>query len=147
MLALLLALGLGGFFAVRALDEGARKELACTQIGCTSGIGVQFPGLRRAIPRAWDVQVCAGADCVRWKAMHSDLTWVSTAWRGVPKRPEATYTADVQVLDRRGRVLLHLRRAVRLRKWTPNGPDCPPTCYSATLALDAAHGRLEPVRS
>jgi hypothetical protein len=149
VIALLLCfgVGVGGFFAIKALEEGTKRELACTAMGCSSGISVNFAGMRRALPRAADVQLCAGAGCTSWKAERSDVPWVETEWRGVPKHPHATYTADVTVLDRRGRVLLHLRQAVRLRMFEPNGHACGPTCWFAGLRLDAAHGRLVAVQS
>jgi hypothetical protein len=147
VIALLLCFGVGGFFAIKALDEGAKRELACTAMGCSSGISVNFGDMRRVLPRAADVQLCAGAGCTSWKAQRSDVPWVETEWRGVPKHPHATYTADVTVLDRRGRVLLHLRQAVHLHKFEPNGHACGPTCWSAVLRLDAAQRRLAPVRS
>jgi hypothetical protein len=44
-------------------------------------------------------------------------------------------------------VLLHLRRAVELQKFEPNGHACGPTCWFGELVLDAAHGRLVAVQS
>lgn len=145
--AMLLCFGVGGFFALKALDEGSKDELACTAMGCSSGISVNFAGLRRALPRAADVQLCAGAGCTSWKAERSDVPWVETDWRGVPKNPHATYTADLEVRGRDGRVLLHLRRAVRLHKFEPDGHACGPSCWFAGLRLDAARRRLITLQS
>lgn len=147
VLALLLCFGVGGFFAITAIDEGTKRELACTAMGCSSGISVKVAGLRRALPQAARVQLCAGAGCASWKPGRWGVPWVESEWRGTPKNPHATYTADVEVLDRRGRVLLHLRQAVRLQRFEPNGHACGPTCWFAGLRLDAAHRRLVAVQS
>jgi len=73
VIALLLCFSVGGFFAIKALEEGTKDKLACTAMGCSSGISVNFAGLRRALPRAADVQLCAGAGCTSWKAERSDV--------------------------------------------------------------------------
>jgi hypothetical protein len=147
VIALLFAFGLGGFFAIKALSEGTKRELFCTEMGCTSGIRVQLGGLRRALAGAASVRLCTAAGCVAGKLPRTDLASITREWRGVPRHPNASYTADFTVLDRDGNVLLHLRRAVRLSKFEPNGHACGPTCYSAELKLDAARGRLVPERS
>ena len=146
VLALLALFGVGGFFAIKAFDE--REEGVCSLVGCTSGIEVELESLRHALPQAAAVQLCAGAGCVSQSLRHGRLPpLMESAWRGAPRRPNASYTADLMVLDRHGRVLLHLRRAVRLTKFEPNGHACGPTCWSAALKLDAARGRLVPVQS
>jgi hypothetical protein len=148
VLALLALFGVGGFFAIKALDEGTKDEELCTLVGCTSGIEVELEGLRHALPQAATVQLCAGAGCTTYRLRDGRVSaLIESEWRGVPKHPNASYTADLTVLDRRGRVLLHLRRAVRLTKSEPNGHACGPTCWNAALKLDATHGRLLPVRS
>jgi hypothetical protein len=147
VLALLASFGVGGFFAIKALDDGTEHEGFCTLVGCTSGIGVQWSDLRHALPRAASVQLCAGAGCVVEELRRQEVSAIRSEWRGLPKHPNASYTADVTVLDRYGHVLLHLRRAVRLAKFEPNGHACGPTCWFAGLKLDAARGRLLPERS
>jgi hypothetical protein len=145
--ALLAAFGVGGFFAIRALNEGTKDELACTAMGCTSGISVRFTALRHALPRAASVRLCAGARCVDEKLRRGNVPWIRSEWRGVPKHPNARYTADLTVLDRHGSVLLRLRQAVKSTKFEPNGHACGPTCWFAGLRLDAARGQLVPERS
>ena len=146
-LALLLCFGVGGFFAIKAIDEGSKDERFCTLMGCSSGIGVRLDGLRRALPHATSARLCAGAGCVSGRLGRGETSIVRSEWRGVPKRPHASYTADLTILDRHGRVLLHLRRAVELRKFEPNGHACGPTCWFAGLRLDAAQRRLVPLQS
>jgi hypothetical protein len=147
VLALLVPFGVGGFLAIKALGEGTRHELACSAVGCTSGIRVQLGDLRRKLPRAVSVELCTRAGCVRAKLRRGNVPWITSEWQGVPKHPNASYTADLTVLDRHGRMLLRLRRAVRLTKFEPNGHACGPTCWSAELTLDAARGRLVPEQS
>jgi hypothetical protein len=129
------------------VDEDTKDELACTLVGYSSGVGVRMQDVRRALPRDAAVQLCAGPSCVSGRLGRGPVAQAVSRWRGVPKHPDATYTADVTVLDRRGRVLLHLRQAVRVHKFEPNGHACGPTCWFAGLRLDAARRRLVPVRS
>jgi hypothetical protein len=116
-------------------------------VGCSSGIGVRIEDVRRTLPHAAEVQLCAGPNCVSGRLGRGPVSQAVSRWRGVAKHPHAAYTADLEVLDRRGRVLLHLRQAVRLHEFEPNGHTCGPTCWFAELALDAAHGRLVAVQS
>jgi hypothetical protein len=102
---------------------------------------------RKPRSRESGVNLCTGAGCVVEKLRRGELPSITSKWRGVPKHPNATYAADVTVLDRHGAALIHLREAVRLTKFEPNGRACGPTCYGAELKLDAARGRLVPVRS
>jgi hypothetical protein len=145
VLALVLALGVGGFVAIEALGTG--DERFCSSVGCTSGVGVRMDGVRRALPHAAVVRLCAGSGCVSGRLGRGPVSQAVSRWIGVPDHPHATYTTDLEVLDRRGRVLLHLRQAVRLHKFEPNGHACGPTCWYAGLRLDAAHRRLVTVRS
>jgi hypothetical protein len=147
VLALFAAFGVGGFFTIKALDDGTKRELFCTEMGCTSGIRVQLGGLRHALPRAASVKLCTAAGCVAGKLRRGEAPSITKEWRGVPRHPNASYAADLTVFDRHGRVLLHLRRAARLTKFEPNGHACGPTCWSAELRLDAARGRLLPEQS
>jgi hypothetical protein len=147
VLALLASFGLGGFLAVKALAEDTKPEPSCTEIGCMSGISVQLGDLRHELPRAASVELCTRAGCMVEKVGRGEAPSITKEWRGVPKYPTASYTADVTVLDRHGDVLLHIRRSVRLSKFEPNGHGCEPTCWNAALKLDATRGRLVPVRS
>jgi hypothetical protein len=134
--ALVLCFGVGGFFATKALDEGAKDERFCTLMGCSSGIAVRLDGLRRAT----SARLCAGAGCASGRLGRGETSIVRREWRGVPKRAHA-------ILDRHGRVLLHLGRAVELQKFEPNGHACGPTCWFAGLRLDAARRRLVAAQS
>ena len=146
-LALLASFGVGSVFAIKALGDGTEPEPFCTEMGCTSGIRVQLGALRHALPGAASVELCTAAGCVDEELGRGKLSSITKEWRGVPRHPDASYTAGVTVLNRHGGVLLHLRQAVRLHKFEPNGHVCGPTCYAAELKLDAVRGRLVTARS
>ena len=103
---------------------------ACTLIGCDSGVRLDAVDL----PRARTVTLCVEDRCRRERA-NTDLHFVATRSDG-----PGPVRVRVVVRDRRGRVLVRAERAVTLRRFEPNGPECAPTCWSARVRLDG--GRL-----
>jgi hypothetical protein len=145
VIALFLSLGGGGFFAILALDEGTRDELACSQVGCSSGIDAVVWDARRTFHRASTVEFCANGECRSVRVAAANV--VGTEWATRKLDTHTVYTLDLYIRDRLGRVLMHGRAHVRLHKFEPNGHACGQNCYSAGLRLDAARRRLVPARS
>lgn len=102
----------------------------CTAIGCTSGVAVRMQELS-SIHGARTVRVCVNNTCRTTTPSRQRIRVGAPGLSG-----EARVSVRVTVRDRHGRTLLRLSRRVAMRKWTPNGPDCPPTCWSRTLRID-----------
>lgn len=145
VLALFASLGVGGFFAIKALDEGTRNDLACSDVGCSSGIDAVVGDARRSFHRAASVEFCAGGECSYTRVSAANVVGADWATRKLDTR--TVYAVDLFIRDRLGKVLLHARTHVRLHKLEPNGHGCEPTCWFAAVRLDAAHERLVPARS
>jgi hypothetical protein len=129
--------------------EDDRRELACSLVGCTSGIYISntsAPRESRVLRGATSVRLCVDGRCETNHVRRGELGLFGTEWRGVPKHPNATYAVDLTISDRRGRVLVHAHSAVRLKKEEPNGYECGPTCFIGSLVLEPARQRLRPVR-
>jgi hypothetical protein len=144
VVALFVTLGGGGFFAILALDEG-KDELGCSLVGCSSGIDAVLGDTRRTFHRASTVEFCANGECRSVPVAAANV--VGTEWATRKLDTQTLYTVDLYIRDRLGRVLMHARARVRLHKFEPNGHACGPTCYSASLHLDAARRQLVPARS
>lgn len=102
----------------------------CTAMGCTSGVAVRMQELS-SIHGASNVRVCVNSTCRTTTPNRQRIRVDAPGLSG-----EARASVRVTVRDRDGRTVLRLSRRVALRKWTPNGPDCPPTCWSRTLRID-----------
>ena len=56
------------------------------------------------------------------------------------RRAGATVRVKLVLLDRDGRVVSRSRRRAKVRRSTPNGPDCPPTCFQVGLRYRGDRG-------
>jgi hypothetical protein len=102
--------------------------MACTEIGCISGVWFDLSQLAAASAGPMDVHACVDATCVDVSAMAPDPVLVQTTEAG-PRTAVLTIT----VRDG-GRLLSKGRATVELRKASPNGERCGPVCYSAQVS-------------
>jgi hypothetical protein len=112
--------------------------VACTEIGCTSGVFLDVSPLHRKLPRAERVKVCLRRRCHTYALAKIDL--VSFSVRGL--REGRRVGVRLVALDGRGAALLRRRVRAPVRKVRPNGPDCPPTCFQVAVRLDPKTLRL-----
>jgi hypothetical protein len=124
---LLASLGVGGFFAIKALDEGTKHERICTAMGCTSAIGVDMHGVAKAFPGARSMNVCVDNHCYLAYPIEKLLGGSARRprqiyYEGPAIHGECSYSVRVEVKDGRGRVLLRREtRGVTLSHRYPNG--------------------------
>lgn len=108
----------------------------CTLIGCESGVDVR---LVQAPDNAATARICADDRCKRKRpALDPGARFPCSA---EPRRLRIAVT----VRDVTGDLLMRRHKRVRLRKYQPNGPNCPPTCYVAVLKFDVRAGEFERV--
>lgn len=137
LLGALLAVGLLLAFGPTVPAAGEEVDLLaatrdCTLIGCESGIFVPVRRIRRQLPKARSIELCSLGKCRRFRAR---TDFVSVRLRGV--RGKRRVRVKLVVRNRGGKRIHRDRIRVRLHRTQPNGPDCPPVCFSCRLVLDA----------
>lgn len=111
--------------------SSAEEPRVCTAIGCVSGISVETRPLRSLMPEAYTVTACMDRRCVRAPARGNNFKVESRTARG-----PGPVRVRIVIRGRDGTVLLRLARGVRLQRNQPNGPDCPPICWSRGVYPD-----------
>jgi hypothetical protein len=119
---------------VRAEDP---TSAPCTTANCTSGVFVNLQNLSQ-LRGASRVTICVDSRCRRFRTPRV-ARFIDANLR------TGRVSVKVVVYGRHGQVLLRLVKRVALRKSQPNGANCPPTCWSRRLKLDAEHRRLRVV--
>jgi hypothetical protein len=121
-----------------ALVTGCGSNLACSAVGCASGLSVSGPYLVHQQRVKW-VKICIGSSCQTKGAPAangggSGFLGLSSASSLGPHAPE---TAQVSItLETSGRArLLAAQASVRFRKTAPNGVKCGPVCYQAQVTV------------
>jgi hypothetical protein len=138
------AILLGGAIVGTLLTDDAPRAVAgldvphaCTEIGCDSGVGVRTTPIRHQLPDADHFEVCLNRKC-RTFSPETDFAFVRN--RSIHR--EKRVTVRLRVFDENGERLASMRRKVRLHRFRPNGPDCPPTCFGSSLKVDRKALRL-----
>jgi hypothetical protein len=141
---------------------GGAQQLACSLVGCGSGIGALFGDVRTGFPNAQDVRVCANTVCTTYptgpvgklcgpetgtgkqtceyvRATRSDRSAVRlvsidlhSGWLEHTTKMPLTIT----VLGAHQRTLFTARTIVALRKTAPNGIKCGPVCFNGAVMFD-----------
>jgi hypothetical protein len=116
--------------------------VACTEIGCDSGVFLDVSPVRKRLPEARRLKLCLRDKCRTYSLAR--VGFVSLSVRGL--RAGQRVSVRLVVFGERGEVLR--RSAVRapVRKVQPNGPNCPPTCFQVGVRLDRKSLRLEATR-
>jgi hypothetical protein len=110
----------------------------CTLSSCTSHVAVRADGLPQ---QARSVTFCKDSLCVTEQIPRSK-TAETVSFRCSPQ--PATIRASVIVSGSGGRVVGRASRVVSVERNQPNGPDCPPTCWSRDLHYSGVRNDLRP---
>jgi hypothetical protein len=108
----------------------------CTQIACESGVFFDLADAKRDVPGTVAATVCVDRRCRRVRRLSNAIRVKPSSLSGSPVRVRAV------LYDRRGKRLLRVARSVKVKRTQPNGPDCPPICFSRRLRLETDPGRL-----
>jgi hypothetical protein len=111
---------------------GTGARLACTEVGCSSGISVNTNEVARTVKGAAWVTLCIGGDCETERAVDANAIGRELRKLGPDRRSDGSYEVTVTISNRRGAALLVVSHLVRqLRVSQPNGAACGPTCHYA----------------
>lgn len=127
---------LAGVFGLLPAVPATADQQVCSLVGCESQIVVRLAAVPRVaqVPFA-RVRVCASGRCSVTPARSSGAHLVAPALEGSsPVKVSVTFTT------RSGKRLWSRTRMVWLTRSQPNGPDCPPVCWTGRLAV--RDGRL-----
>lgn len=125
--------------------------LACTQIGCESAITFLVPHDLVA-EESYEVEACVGVRCSTETLevpapAHGpyvgvdagDITLMIDTDRVLLRLPEqdwsGTHEVSLVVRDASGTILTDAETETDFERQQPNGPDCPPTCWFAEVAI------------
>ena len=124
----------GVSFAGRAFDES--NDVACTLVGCTSGIGIAAPDIAYAAPQVAAVKFCIARRC---RVLPRFAEGIVRDFRAIGGDDPVAVTAEL--LDARGRVVAGDAMVVTRSRYAPNGERCRPICHGGGVQLTSA-GRL-----
>ena len=119
---------------------GGGGPVACTEIGCSSGLFLDLRPIDRRLPEAERVRICLAAKCRTFGLDRVDIAAMGI--RGLKSRDDVR--VRMTVLGTGGRVLRRSAVTAPVRRSKPNGPRCPPTCFQAAVRIDRDSLRLEP---
>jgi len=121
-----------------ALVTGCASNIACSAVGCASGLSVSGPHFVHRQRVKW-VKICIESSCQTRGATVANgggtgFLGMSSAGNLGPHAPEM---AQVSItLETAGRAqLLAAQASVRFRKTAPNGVKCGPVCYQAQVTV------------
>ena len=113
-----------------ASDEGAggkRDPRVCTQIACRSGVTVLIP--ERLPESASRIRACVAERC-----RSASTTSLGPLFVPLPDaRGSRKVTLRMKLLDAAGRPVGASIRKLQLERVQPNGPGCPPVCFTARV--------------
>lgn len=124
----------GVAFAGRSHEQD--DVLACTAVGCESGVGIAAPDLAYARPEVARVRFCLARRCRTVSRFAEGLIRDFERVRGSGPVP-----VRAALLNARGGVIASDRTVVRRRAYAPNGKRCGPICYGGGVHLTPS-GRL-----
>jgi hypothetical protein len=111
---------------------GGVEDIACTLVGCGSGVTVDLSLVKKLWPTATSVRACVDGRCRSVApGRHAGIT-VSGPWL----RSAATVTVSIDIEAASGRTLYHATRTANVKKYAPNGVRCGPVCYRAYAMLN-----------
>lgn len=109
----------------------------CTTATCGSTVSVDLSKVGAQFgSQPATATLCVNGDCHTDKVMLTDTTTNRVLGHPMPKESSAdTGVAVTLKLERDGKVLLYTHADTTLTKFTPNGEQCDPVCYSSQLVL------------
>jgi hypothetical protein len=142
VVAMLLVAGCGdeGADATGGGGSGGGMPVACTEIGCASGLYMDLRPLDRGLPAAERVRICVEDQCRTFALGGANIADMRVA--GLKERDRVR--VRMTVLGTGGRVLRRSAVTAPVRRSKPNGPRCPPTCFQVAVRIDRDTLRLEP---
>lgn len=127
--------------AAVTLVSACGSQLACTAVGCVSGISVIAPAVV-AGHTVTALTICGVGSCRTdpvTDVPSGVLANISVPTSSLP--PTHRVTVTVNVLDAAGAVLVTAHGQIALAESTPNGPNCGPVCYFNSVSV-TSDGRL-----
>jgi hypothetical protein len=122
------------------LLAGCSGQHACTAIGATSGVTFDLSALLAKVNGPLAAHFCVASVCTDQQVLPGTTPFVRV------DDPSLTSTAAVLVqlkaIDNAGAVVFDSSAIVTPRLFQPNGPNCPPTAYGASVSATRA-GRLQ----
>jgi hypothetical protein len=119
--------------AVLPANTSAGEEYDfCTHAGCDSIVGVK---LLEVPNRVASKRVCADEHCKRVRRRERTVRFPCA---DEPRRVRV----KVALRAESGELLIRQHKEVGTRPVHPNGPECPPTCYSVVLDFNARSGEF-----
>lgn len=141
---------------------GGGQQLACSLVGCFSGIEVVFGNVRSGFPNAHEVRVCANTVCTTYPAgpvgrlCGPETDTGKPTCEYVPATPKdrtalrlisitlhsgwLEHTTEmpltITVLGARSKTLFSARTIVKVTKTAPNGVKCGPVCFNGAVMFD-----------
>jgi hypothetical protein len=118
-----------------ALVTGCASDIACSAVGCASGLSVSAPHTVHQQPVRW-MKVCVAGLCqtddlnARHGAPYGDGSVPAAAFRA-----ERTARVTVALESADHTTLMAAGGSVRFRQVAPNGVKCGPVCYIASVAV------------
>jgi hypothetical protein len=118
---------------------GGGGQVACTEIGCDSGLFLDLSPIAAKLPEVKHVKVCLEDRCQTFSP-NEPLAMIID--RGLTA--EQSVTVTLTATDAAGHVVLRESKSVRTVRAQPNGHDCPPVCFQVPLELDPRSLHLVP---
>ena len=112
--------------------------VACTEIGCDSGLFLDLSPIAAKMPDAKKVEVCLEDRCQTFSPKESLAMVVDHRLKS-----EQSVTVTLTATDAAGHVVFRESKSVRSQRAQPNGHGCPPVCFQVPLKLDAQTLHLE----
>jgi len=123
-----------------AADRTDEGPIACTEIGCSSGVFLDVSPVKRQLDEARRVRICLRDRCRSYELARTDLVTLSVPGLSDGQR----VSVRMIVTGASGKVLLRRSTRAPVRRTQPNGPECPPTCFQVLVRLAANGLRLVP---
>jgi hypothetical protein len=129
----------GGASAPPGGGGGGGGPIACTEIGCASGLYLDLRPVERGLPAAARVRICVEDRCRTFGLGRANIADMRVA--GLKERDRVR--VRMTVLGEGGRALRRSAVNAPVRRLMPNGPRCPPTCFQVAVRIDRDSLRLE----
>lgn len=111
------------------LTAGCAAELACTAVGCDSGVMFTVSNVGQVPGEALVMRACVDEVCSDTKGVDQDVIGVQLPDTG-PRAAVASIT-----ITQGDTVLVRGSTPVQLTKTAPNGEKCGPICFVAAVAV------------
>ncbi len=132
-----------------ALTGCRADDPGCSAAGCLSGVVVDLsavPGGFGSTATVCIDSVCTNPEFVAGATIGGTFpdTWASEGKPTVsaPAPSSRVTTVRVTVTNDAGEVVVDEVIEARLAEFSPNGPDCPPTCWYVFITYDPTERRL-----